>query len=82
LSAVADSWADRSLHVPALWHQSPVTTTGAGDASTAGLLFGMTQGLSVEQAARWASACAAVVVSGGELSREAAAAFVPDVPVP
>jgi sugar/nucleoside kinase (ribokinase family) len=82
LSAVADEWADRSFHIPALWHQEPVTTKGAGDASTAGLLFGIVQGLSAEHAARWASACAAVVVSGGELSRDAVAAFVPDLPLP
>lgn len=81
LSAVADSWADQSFHVPALWQEEPVTTKGAGDASTAGLLFGIAQGMSAEHAARWASACAAVVISGGELSRASAAAFVPDLPL-
>ncbi len=82
LGAVADEWANQSVHVPAMWQQEPVTTKGAGDASTAGLLFGIAQGLSAADAARLASACAAVVVSGGELSREAAAAFVPDLPLP
>lgn len=82
LAGLADEWANQDFHIPALWQDEPVTTKGAGDASTAGLLFGVVEGLSARHAAQWASACAAVVISGGQLSREAAAAFVPDLPLP
>lgn len=41
-----------------------MTTNGAGDASTAGLLYAMTRGASIERAVALALACSAVVMSG------------------
>lgn len=64
LAAVAAQWADRTLVVPAVTVASPVTTTGAGDASTAGLLYGLLVGCSLDDAARLATATAASVVMG------------------
>ncbi len=45
LAPLAASWADRSLTLQPTWIDNPVTTNGAGDASTAGLLFGMLRGV-------------------------------------
>lgn len=42
---------------------TPVDTTGAGDAWSAGLTLGLAQGLSLDDAARLANACGAVAVS-------------------
>ncbi len=39
-------------------------TTGCGDAFTAGLVAGLTQGWDIEEAARFASACGALVATG------------------
>ena len=65
LAPLADSWSDRTLTLEPLSVDYPVTTNGAGDASTAGLLFAMTRRASLEQAAALATACSAVVISGG-----------------
>ncbi len=59
-----DAWADvrgwtRSYPVTRL-----ATTTGAGDAATAGLLCGLLTGLSPQRSGSLAMACAAAVVSG------------------
>jgi sugar/nucleoside kinase (ribokinase family) len=40
-----------------------VDTTGAGDLYAAGVLFGLTQGLELENAGRIGSICAAEVIS-------------------
>ena len=64
LAPLAESWGDRSLTVPPLRVDSPVTTNGAGDASTAGLLFAISRGSTVEQAAALAAACSAAIMSG------------------
>lgn len=70
LSSVADLWADRELWLPA----TPVSvahTTGAGDAATAGLLYGLLTGMGPEDAAHLARDAAAVKVSGrGSLTRQ------------
>lgn len=64
LETVAAQWADRTLVVPAVPVAAPVTTRGAGDASTAGLLYGLLVGCSLEDAATLAAATAASVVMG------------------
>lgn len=64
LAPLARSWADRSLTVPPLRVDHPVTTTGAGDASTAGLLYALSQGATPEQSVALAIACSAAVISG------------------
>lgn len=63
LAALPASWADRELWVPPL----PVTvvnTIGAGDAATAGLLYGLLAGFDPVDAALTAAGAAAVKVSG------------------
>jgi sugar/nucleoside kinase (ribokinase family) len=42
----------------------PVTTTGTGDASTAGLLYGLCAGATPEQSLALAVACSAAVMDG------------------
>ena len=57
---VAGSWG--WVRVPA-YDVSPVDTTGAGDAFNAGLAVGLAEGQSLEQAAQFASAVAAIAVT-------------------
>ncbi|WP_309620970.1 carbohydrate kinase family protein [Salinibacterium sp.] len=64
LAPHAETWSDRTLHVQSRRVVNPVTTNGAGDASTAGLLFALARGATLEQAASLATACSAVVMSG------------------
>ncbi len=63
LAALADTWADQSQHVPAV-PVPAVRTTGAGDAATAGLLYGLLEGLPPEEAMALAAATAASHVRG------------------
>lgn len=68
LAARAGEWADRQLWVPSL----PVevrTTTGAGDAATAGLLHAVLQGSDPEVAAHAAAQAAARRISGHRTER-------------
>jgi sugar/nucleoside kinase (ribokinase family) len=64
LSPLASTWADTTLDAPALASGAPATTNGAGDASTAGLLFGIARGANPEDSARLASVCAAAAMRG------------------
>jgi len=64
LAPLADTWADRSLTISPLRVDNPVTTNGAGDASTAGLLYAITQEGTPEQSAALAVACSAAVIRG------------------
>jgi len=57
-------WADRELFLPAVASVHTVTT-GAGDAATAGLLYGILAGKSANQAASLAADLAAFKVEGG-----------------
>lgn len=63
LSPHAQAWADCDITMPpvASAHQ---TANGAGDASTAGLLFGITSGAPPGLSAALAASCAAAVMSG------------------
>jgi sugar/nucleoside kinase (ribokinase family) len=63
LSERAGTWADRELYLPAS-SSGPLATTGAGDAATAGLLFGVLAGTDAEEAATIASRAAALKVAG------------------
>lgn len=64
LSPIAELWADRTLTLPPYAVDHHATTNGAGDASTAGLLFAICAGASPDQALALASACSAAVISG------------------
>lgn len=64
LRDLSEQWADRVLHMPAITVDVPETTNGAGDASTAGILYGISCGLSPEESMRIATGCAAAAISG------------------
>ncbi|NJC24477.1 sugar/nucleoside kinase (ribokinase family) [Arthrobacter pigmenti] len=64
LAPLAETWADQALTVPPLWVDNPITTNGAGDASTAGLLFALSGGATPTLAAALAAASSALVISG------------------
>ena len=63
LSERTEAWADRELYLPAS-ASGPLATTGAGDAATAGLLFGVLAGSDAEEAATIAARAAALKVAG------------------
>lgn len=63
LAALGGRWARRQLWVPAL-PAEVVTTNGAGDAATAGLLFGLLDGQGPEDALLSAASCARAKVTG------------------
>jgi sugar/nucleoside kinase (ribokinase family) len=77
LASRAESWADRSLRVPPLWSGDLVSTNGAGDASSAGLIYGITAGASLEQSCDLAAASAAAVIAGRTLSPSTVVALSP-----
>jgi len=70
LAPLADSWADRTLTVLPSRVDEGITTNGAGDASTAGLLFALTRGATPELAAALASASSAVIMAGARPTPE------------
>ncbi|WP_294181905.1 carbohydrate kinase family protein [uncultured Schumannella sp.] len=74
-SAVAglpSAWYDRRETVPASTVTVPVTTTGAGDAATAGLLAAVLRGTAPDAAVRFAADVAAARVAGLPLATVAA----------
>jgi sugar/nucleoside kinase (ribokinase family) len=77
LAALPDSWADRSITVAPLPVDHPVTTNGAGDASTAGLLFGLSRGATPEQAAELAVTCSAVAMNAARPTPQAVSQLNP-----
>lgn len=79
LAPLADAWADADLLVSPHEVPSPRTTNGAGDASTAGLLFGLAIGVSLAEAAALARAAAAAVISGARPTPENVATIDPDL---
>lgn len=64
LAPLAEHWADVTLVAPPVPAARFVSTNGAGDASTAGLLFAMTCGAAPELAAELAGASAAAIIGG------------------
>ncbi len=75
----ADDWAGQNLHVPPAWHDVPVTTNGAGDATSAGLLYGISAGVGPEQSAQLAAACSGARVSGRRTTAEVLTEICPDL---
>lgn len=63
LAALGEGWAGAALTLPSTATGS-VTSTGAGDAATAGLLRGLAVGLAPNAAARLARATSAAVMAG------------------
>lgn len=50
LSGLAEAWADQQLWFPAEHVDNPATTVGAGDSLTGGLLHGIIQGMTPQEA--------------------------------
>jgi sugar/nucleoside kinase (ribokinase family) len=63
LSELAGSWADGEFYLPA-GASRPMVTTGAGDAATAGLLYGVLTQSAAEEAVSMAASAAAFKVAG------------------
>ena len=89
LAPLADRWADVSLRVRPVAVPRVTTTNGAGDASTAGLLFALSRGSSPTLAAHLATGTAAAVIAGDRptpttltsLLPATAALFAPPAPI-
>ena len=64
LAPLAEEWASASVFRPASPVEGPVTTNGAGDASTAGVLHALVRGTSSATALDIAGAAAASVLTG------------------
>ncbi|MDO5710832.1 MAG: PfkB family carbohydrate kinase [Micrococcales bacterium] len=58
------AWANLRVWAPPYLVQDIVTTTGAGDAATAGFLYGVLTGMDPQHCGTMAMACAAAIVSG------------------
>jgi len=79
LRDVSVDWAGKSFWQPAVEVTRMATTNGAGDAATAGLLFGLLSALCPEDAARLATACAGVKISGLATTLDAISDLAPDL---
>ena len=79
LGEQAVRWCDQEFHVPAVWRETPVTTNGAGDATSAGLLFGIAAGADPYESARLAAACSGALVSGRRTTAEVIGELSPDL---
>jgi sugar/nucleoside kinase (ribokinase family) len=64
LASVRSAWSSTAEWVPAAKPRRVVNTTGAGDAATAGLLYGLAQGTGIRRATRLAAQFAAASIEG------------------
>ena len=72
LSSVRSTWSSTAEWVPAAEPRLVVSTTGAGDAASAGLLYGLAQGTGIRRATRLAARFAAATIEGKRPSAEEA----------
>src|SRR5512133_358436 len=72
LSSVRSTWNSTAEWVSAAEPRLVVSTTGAGDAASAGLLFGLAQGAGIRRATRLAARFAAATIEGKRPSAEEA----------
>jgi sugar/nucleoside kinase (ribokinase family) len=79
LSSARSSWSSTAEWVPAAAPSRVVSTTGAGDAATAGLLYALAQGTGIRQAARLAARFAAANIEGKRPSEEMAGRWVAEL---
>ena len=68
LADLTPQWCDIDLWMPALPVEQIMTTNGAGDAASAGLLFGLVAGYSAPQAAGLAVTVAAAKIQGNPIA--------------
>lgn len=64
LQALGEEWANATAWAPAQEIKRVVTTNGAGDSASAGLLYGLMQGMSPQQTAEQATKVAAGWIQG------------------
>jgi sugar/nucleoside kinase (ribokinase family) len=79
LSSVRSKWSSTAEWVPAVIPRRVVSTTGAGDAATAGLLYGLAQRTGIRQATRLAARFAAASIEGKRPSAEEADEWCADL---
>ncbi len=72
LSSAGSAWSSTAEWVPAAEPRLVVSTTGAGDAASAGLLYGLAQGTGIRRATRLAARFAATTIEGKRPSAEEA----------
>ncbi|HEX7209410.1 MAG TPA: PfkB family carbohydrate kinase, partial [Propionibacteriaceae bacterium] len=72
LAAVRSTWSSTSEWVAAAEPRLVVSTTGAGDAASAGLIFGLAHGAGIRRATRVAARFAAATIEGKRPSAEEA----------
>jgi sugar/nucleoside kinase (ribokinase family) len=77
LAPLARRWADASLRVRPMAVAEVATTNGAGDASTAGLLFALSRGSTPTLAAHVAAATAATIIAGRRPTPAAMTSLLP-----
>ena len=82
LASVASTWASVSEWVPAAEPRTMISTNGAGDAATAGLLYALAHGLALRPSARMAARFAAASIAGERPSAEAAQAWATELSRP
>jgi sugar/nucleoside kinase (ribokinase family) len=81
LSALSDQWADVELEFPPVAVARTVTTNGAGDAATAGLLYAIAAGIGPRDAGAIATACSAAVIAGRPTTVDTLVELCPDLAV-
>jgi sugar/nucleoside kinase (ribokinase family) len=79
LASVRSTWSSTAEWVPAAAPRRVVSTTGAGDAATAGLLYGLAQGTGIRRATRLAAQFAAANIEGTRPSAEKAARWAAEL---
>jgi sugar/nucleoside kinase (ribokinase family) len=70
LSSAGSAWSLTTEWIPPVAPRLVVRTTGAGDAATAGLLYGLAQGTGIRAAARLGARFAAASIEGERPSAE------------
>ena len=78
LASVASTWASTAEWVPAEVPRTMISTNGAGDAATAGLIYGLVRGMALARRRELAAQFAAASIAGERPSAEQARAWAAD----
>jgi sugar/nucleoside kinase (ribokinase family) len=79
LSGLSDAWANVRIEVPPVPVPFAVTTNGAGDAATAGLLYAIAVGMDPRDAGTVASASSAAILAGRPTTAQTLIDLRPDL---
>jgi sugar/nucleoside kinase (ribokinase family) len=79
LSSVRSTWSSIAEWVPVVEPRLVASTTGAGDAASAGLLYGLAQVTGIRRATRLAARFAAAAIEGRQPSAEEAARWAAEL---